>query len=384
MKKIYIPSNLDLQKILPEEYSEKELDKFYYLIHLIYEQRILYKNPEDFIPLKAEYLRTIIRNYNYYRNILIDKNIIECDGRFIKGVKSMGYRLMPPYSGVKHKQILLKNKRIIENIEKWRKRRLPTTKVHMHLYDFLTKVEIDHPSALSSISGLPVEEYNPCRVAIDKFLNKEFFLYSDEYGRVHTNITSLKSSLRKYLTFQGKKLVNVDIINSQPLFLLLIPSILPTIRCTFSNCFENNTMDIFKYKSFVEHGELYEYLMREFGFEDRRQFKEAFFRDVFFGKKVPWQRKVHFDELFPTVAKILDEVKKDDYKSLAWMMQRAESNLIITQICGRLMDEHKDCFISTIHDSILTTVDQADKIERIMKQEFQKLGILPSIRVESA
>jgi hypothetical protein len=143
-------------------------------------------------------------------------------------------------------------------------------------------------------------------------------------------------------------------------------------------------MDIFKYKSFVEHGELYEYLMSEFGLENREQFKETFFRDVFFGRKVPWPRKVNFEQLFPSVARILDEVKKDDYRSLAWMMQRAESNLIITQICGRLMDEHKDCFISTIHDSILTTEDHVDKIKLIMKQEFKKLGILPSIRVESA
>ena len=104
MKKIYIPSNLDLQ----DQFSDRDLDKFYYLIHLIYEQRILYKNPEEYIPLKAKYLRMVIRDYNYYRDILIEKNIIECDGRYIKGKKSLGYKLLPPYSEVKHKQIILK------------------------------------------------------------------------------------------------------------------------------------------------------------------------------------------------------------------------------------------------------------------------------------
>lgn len=390
MKKIYIPSNLDLPKILPG-YSNSDLDKFHYFIHLIYEQRILYKNPEEYIPLKAEYLRAIIvRDYNRYRNILIDKNIIDCDGRYIKGQKSLGYKLLPPYSEVKHKQIILENKLILKNIEKWKTKRLPKTKVHQHLYKFLDKLSIDEDNSLASIKDLNTVEYNFCELAINKFIDKDFFLISDDYGRVHTNVTSLKSSLRKFLTYEGKKLYNVDIVNSQPLILLLIPFLSNTIRCTFSDFLESDKLDIFKYKELVEKGELYEYLINNSNFDDylveqnkeydREPFKETFFREVFFGRKVSG----YFWDLFPSVANIIAHVKKDDYRSLAWMMQRAESDLIINKICGRIMEEYPKCFISTIHDSILTTAEHVDKVKSTMLEEFKKLGLLPSIRIEPA
>lgn len=389
MKKIYIPSNLDLQNILPE-YSESDLDKFHCLIHLIYEQRILYKNPEEFIPLKAGYLRSIIvRDYNYYRDILIDKNIIECDGRYIKGKKSFGYKLCPPYSEVKHRQILLKNKLIIKNLEKWKLRRLPKTDVHIHLYKFLRQLKIDGLNAAESITDLNVIEFNYAELAINKFLDKDFFLVSDDYGRVHTNVSLLKGSLRKFLRYEGKKLFNVDIVNSQPLILLLIPILSNTIRCTFSSC-PPEQLDIFKYKELVENGQLYDYLISNQGFDDylveqnkeydKNKFKETFFREIFFGRKVSGL----FWELFPSVANIIANIKKDDYRSLAWMMQRAESDLIINKVCRRLMVEHPKCFISTIHDSILTTEENVDKIKIVMLEEFKKLGLLPSIRIEPA
>ena len=139
-------------------------------------------------------------------------------------------------------------------------------------------------------------------------------------------------------------------------------------------------MDIFKYKSLVENGKLYDYLMGECGESDRNKFKEDFFRETLFGKRV----SKFFWQLFPSVAKVLADVKKDDYRSLAWMIQRAESKLIITQICGRLMKEHPDYFISTIHDSILTTEEYVDEIKLIMEQEFKKLGLCPSIRINPA
>lgn len=379
-----------MQKILPEKYSDKELDKFHYLIHLIYEQKILYKNPEEYISLKAEYLRKIIRDYNHYRDILISQNIVECDGHYIKGKKSMGYRLMSPYSEVKHTQIEIKNKIILKNIEKWQKQRLPTTEIHCHLYKFLESIKIDSVNALKSIKDLNIIEHNISEFAINKFLNKEFFFISDQYGRVHTNITSLKSSLRQFITYKGEKLYNVDIINSQPLFLLLIPFFTTSIRCTFSDFIEVGELDVFKYKQLAESGELYEYLINNMDQDDylaeqtneydKKQFKENFFRETLFGTEVS---RV-FWELFPTVAKAIADIKKDDYRSLAWMMQRAESKLIITQICGRLMKEHPDYFISTIHDSILTTEEHVDEIKLIMEQEFKKLGLCPSIRINPA
>src|SRR6516162_2921181 len=126
MKKVYIPSNLNLLEFLDPSYRKQhDLDRFHYLIHLIYEQRILYKNPEEFIPLKAIYLGNILGRgtgrmpYTEYRKILINKGVIECDYQFIRGEKSYGYRLTEKYNNVKHKQVDIKSKSLLRNIEKW-------------------------------------------------------------------------------------------------------------------------------------------------------------------------------------------------------------------------------------------------------------------------
>ena len=333
------------------------------------------------MPLKAIYLRSlIVRNYNDYVQLLISKKVIACDNHFIKNEKSFGYKLCEPYSQVKHMQVDLKSKIVQKNIEKWKLKRLPTTPVHNYLYNLLIKIEINHDEALQQVNLLPVNEYNSSRIAIDKFKNMDFFLYSDDYGRIHTNITNLKSSLRKFLFYGQKNLVNVDIVNSQPL--LLLPTLFPssTIRCTFSKYFENTEMDLWNYKRLVEMGKLYDYLMNYSGETDREAFKERFFRETFFGKRTS---KI-FCNLFPTVASKLLSVKAKDYRRLAWMMQRTESKLMISQICRRLMEEYHGIFITTIHDSILTTQENVNTVKKIMLEEFVKIGISPTIRIEQA
>jgi len=39
----------------------------------------------------------------------------------------------------------------------------------------------------------------------------------DKQSRVHTNLTNLKADFRKFLRYEGKVLVELDIRNSQPL-----------------------------------------------------------------------------------------------------------------------------------------------------------------------
>lgn len=392
MKKIYIPSNLDLPSLIEKEYQNDEnLDRLHYIINLIYEQRILYKITSEYVPLKALYLRKLIGrstdtnnicNYNDYINILINKGIIACDKQYIVNEKSYGYKLCEPYSLVRHKQISIKSNCLQNNIQRWQIKRLPTTRVHQHLYKFLQEVEIDYSEAIQFIDDLPVQEYNCAKISIDKFKNKEFYIHRDDFGeRLHTNLTNLKSNLRKFLVYQNQKLVNVDIVNSQPLILLIaiISSKPSSIRCTGTNSFDNAESDVLKYKQLVENGELYNYLMGYYGENDREVFKEKFFREVFFGKNTSRT----FCQLFPTIGERIKSLKKRSHKRLSRLMQRQEAKLMISKICRRIMVENRDAFISTIHDSILTTPENVSTIKEVMSDEFAKIGLSPTIRIES-
>jgi hypothetical protein len=83
-----------------------------------------------------------------------------------------------------------------------------------HLYEHLQRIHID--------DEIDEELTNESQVAVELIRAGEWRFDVDDYGRVHTNITNLKRSLRKYLSVRGRRLVNVDIASSQPLFLALL------------------------------------------------------------------------------------------------------------------------------------------------------------------
>lgn len=53
---------------------------------------------------------------------------------------------------------------------------------------------------------------------------------------------------------------------------------------------------------------------------------------------------------------------------------------MINRVCRRIMVEIPEAPIFTIHDSILTTSPYPPSIEAIILEEFQSLGIRPTLR----
>ena len=89
-----------------------------------------------------------------------------------------------------------------------------------------------------------------------------------------------------------------------------------------------------------------------------------------------------FRSLFPNVYEVITEIKRNDYKHLAHVLQRVESSLIVNRVARRCMEEMPETFVATIHDSILTTPDAAGAVTSFMMRAFAQVGLLPTIRVE--
>ncbi len=126
--------------------------------------------------------------------------------------------------------------------------------------------------------------------------------------------------------------------------------------------------------------------MRRLGIAARRRkgFKRLIFSQVFFGKnKQTGKVRELFARDFPTVYKAINDLKRKDYRQLAYLLQAHESKIMIDIICRQILDELPGTFIATIHDSIMTTPDKVDEVRAIMKREFQRFGLDPTIRVES-
>ena len=144
--------------------------------------------------------------------------------------------------------------------------------------------------------------------------------------------------------------------------------------------------DVIEFIDLCERGVLYDDLMRRLNIPARRRdsFKRLFFSQVFFGKiKTTGRVRELFARDFPNVYKAINDLKRKDYRQLAYLLQAHESKIMIDIICRRILDELPGTFIGTIHDSIMTTPDKADEVKMIMVREFQRFGLKPMIRLEA-
>lgn len=96
------------------------------------------------------------------------------------------------------------------------------------------------------------------------------------------------------------------------------------------------------------------------------------------------RNRVHdvLEARFPFVMDFLERAKRDDFRRLAHAAQRIESQFIFERVIPRVMAERPDLFVSTIHDSVLTTVGNEGHIRQIMLDEFARLGMEPQVRIE--
>ena len=166
--------------------------------------------------------------------------------------------------------------------------------------------------------------------------------------------------------------------------------------------------DVGKYVQLCESGQLYEFLMKLSGIEpdEKTGFKQRLFRHVFYGPKGQRRRGWRgrkpkrrpngakqrderlapiaqlFRQEFPTVFAFIQKAKDKNYRRFARRMQRIESKLMIGGVCKRLMTDHPDIPVITIHDSILTTAEHVETVERLIREEFQRYGLTPTLKRE--
>ena len=94
----------------------------------------------------------------------------------------------------------------------------------------------------------------------------------------------------------------------------------------------------------------------------------------------PIKRK--FDELFPAAAKYLHDRKKKQHNELAKELQKAEANFIVFTVLEWIRQERPKMWAVPVHDSILMLRPDADYVMKIMKEEFEKLGLHPRLEVK--
>jgi hypothetical protein len=387
------------------------------------------------VHLLATRLKKFNNNYKRYLHYLEEQDILIINPSYLKSKYTKGYRIAPEYYDGEPVRIPIENDWIIrqkviklkqEHIKKLQK----TEKECPHLTKwFNPKLVIDKEGALRQIDRLyPIKQsssvnrriaLNPkdgrfkALRAVERLANREFYYKVDEnIGRLHTNFTNIKKELRSFIKYDGKRLVNLDLKNSQPLFsgMLLrkafyedgetfnihsIPN-LNTLLKTKSDSISSILSSAYyimlgvsaespawrefeQYLDIVQSGRFYEE-MHELLYPnepfDRARMKETIFIMFFADNRHgPELRKLEapFKAKFPTVYSIFSALKRKNKRILSHILQRTESKLIIEIVTRRIAAENPHIPLFTIHDSIATTEEHVEYVEGVIKEEMKKL-----------
>ncbi len=318
--------------------------------------------------------------YNYYINYLIDNNIISLITQYKKGVTSRVYSLDDTIFNSKIKRyknydkVLLKKykSKFIEMVGNSinYKESLINTDVKEKLVSDLFSVNIEFERAIFFLDTLKYQDYdiyNRNIYSVECINNKHIFYHFDAYGRMHTNYTILKSFIRKNcLMIDGEETSEIDIQNSQPLFLSKL------IKDSNSKWIKKDEFELFT--ELTTNGYYYQYVMEKIGESDKRKVKEMTYK-VLFGRNINNSKADNiFKRLFPTIHNFIKLYKREsgDYKILAYDLQKAESNLIYNKIIKNIIDIYPEIKIITIHDSIVVQKKYKDIVNNIFQNEINK------------
>ena len=280
----------------------------------------------------------------------------------------------------------------------------------------------------------PESQYRSALLNIAKIKHHLYEPHIDEnVGRLHSAFTGLGKKYRQFVTYNGQRLVGIDITNSQPFIIsLILNKDFWAENSTLSINF-NNLSTIFKllffplnelinsirdyidsvdascfteYKNLVSSGKFYETFAekaRGFGRTITRDEAKVFmFYTIYSSNRLPQDQflkrmRMEFKRMFPEVAHLFKLIKRElklfkdaeliagtQHNRLACLLQYIESQIILHRCCKRIWKEKEHQVpIFTIHDSIYTTVEHQDYVKYVMEEELTKaIGISPTIDVE--
>ena len=168
--------------------------------------------------------------YNYYIDYLIEKNVLVLIKKHLKGknarIYSLDVRILQnQITRFKNQDrtLIKKYRNAVSSIanEDILKNKI-TPEVKKKLVEDLFYVEIDYSRSIFFLDSTiqDTDIYNRNKYSVECINDKHIFYHFDNFGRMHTNFTILKSFIRKNcLLINGEETTEIDIKNSQPLFL---------------------------------------------------------------------------------------------------------------------------------------------------------------------
>jgi hypothetical protein len=414
-----LPVNFRAAELLPPALA-RYVDSAHYLVdRVVTGQMFRRADARGFVRLKVDHLRRVVpsRVEPALRKLLIERQVLECDAHYVPGEMSRGYRLGPGYR-TRIVRLPCEDDRVAERVRRAIRRlthRSSVNPVDRHLKRWLRGLDFDAALALEAANQL---EGTHLHLALVEEIRGGVVEYSRcRLGRVHTSVTRLPRTIRSTLRLGGSPLCQIDVANAQPLLLglYLLPTqsgdpwtslthdnpsggpdappittcIAPSKSLKMTAATGFRLRDLLaeehqrRYVELCEAGVLYEHLagLMTPAVWSRDRVKRALL--VALCGPDRWSAPVAaaFRRAFPTVVQVVRRAKRPDHARLARDLQRLESHLVIDRVCGRLMREHRDVPVVSVHDGLLTPPAYVDVVRNAMLTEFGRVGLAPTLKV---
>jgi len=431
----------DILKQHPPTFPGYKKDKMMYLVSRVY---VGVLNKEEYglghdegVPLCASILQKILgKSSRMHLQYLLHHNILQAISGYTPGEKCKAYLLTQKYLGVPEwyaitdftlKGCLKRNSKKVKSdqypyLTKWFEHLTIDIEQATVSTNILYELKKRCPEYQDYIFGTdrrkdPERQYYHARMMLEYFRNQEYPFYVDEKGkRAHTIITRSNALIRKYISFQGQPLVSVDLKNSQPYLLLCLtnsqlfskkktknqqttrPSIPSSVinPLFISSIMLGHSSEIFtsiefqEYKNLVSSGNIYEFFEDKLAIKDKELRAGLTKRDIIkyrmmlclYSKNGGYSGglKTVFKKYFPKLYGLICELKNTKHNTLAILLQRIESHLILDVICKRISEERPTLPLFTIHDCIVTTVGNEQYVAAVIKEEMEKfVGVPPMV-----
>ncbi len=424
-----VPAGFDPEQVLPTRLCRRGDDARWFLHTIVTKTAHGETDDRGYVRLHSKILRRIMskRTQPEVVRALVDADVIDQPAPYFAGVKAKGYRLTEETLGQNYKLVELRDRKLIERLERERERlqreeSLQWLPIHRQLAQSQRSLTI-LPAADAILNGLDVKAQLCQRVLIEDIKRAELKFSVCDTGRCFNGLTGLKRELRKTVRLAGEGIGGADIRCAQPTLLVglirlgnrrNVPTYMSTLLDSLArrpvgrrsrsglsgllvalSANKNRGMPILAddfavFEDAALSGTLYDRLvvdctaagvaLPDDPYEAREKVKLLLMRDVLAKRgRYPSPFEEVFRSAFPSVLRFVRWINRADHGELIRTLQRLESWLVVENVAPRLVGRFP---IVTLHDAIYARTVDLPIVVDAFGETFEMLGLRMMVKAE--
>lgn len=238
---------------------------------------------------------------------------------------------------------------------------LPTDPILLEHYHTIEKLTIDLEKAEEFAKQFSGEKFLRVVRDISTIYNKEHIIVTrdERTGRVFTSFNMMKKELRELCSYDGEKLISLDLKSSQP---YLLASILLQ---------ENpDNPQVQEFYNLVTESDLYDWLIEQWDISEyiptsevRNSVKKLFFNYLYKKNQGTNSAQMLFQDKFPVIYELIKDKKR---KEELWLtLQKLEASIFV-----EVANEYVSQGCLSVHDSLYFPESMREVVESSLRTRF--------------